>query len=159
MNTDRVDSYKHLAAAFYTINSRYKIAWECAELLIELGGGPVGENGSSGGGSGDGNVGGKSGAESVPNSPPPHGNGGAGFPGSQGQGHPSTSISAPVALAFGTSQLVPGSQAKKSRERAITLSGDEASSKPGTPTPGIGMGERNYTGSYSSYVYIFCGGF
>ncbi|KAJ3937803.1 MAG: hypothetical protein NXY57DRAFT_6642 [Lentinula lateritia] len=154
VNTDRVDSYKHLAAAFYTINSRYKIAWECAELLIELGGGPVGENGSSGGGSGDGNVGGKSGAESVPNSPPPHGNGGAGFPGSQGQGHPSTSISAPVALAFGTSQLVPGSQAKKSRERAITLSGDEASSKPGTPTPGIGMGERNYTGSYSSSTYI-----
>ncbi|KAJ8083987.1 hypothetical protein PM082_002754 [Marasmius tenuissimus] len=35
-------AYKQLAAAFYTINSRYKIAWECAELLIELGTGSTG---------------------------------------------------------------------------------------------------------------------
>ncbi|KAJ7205425.1 hypothetical protein GGX14DRAFT_367964 [Mycena pura] len=32
-------AYKQLASAFYTINSRYRISWECAELLIELGGG------------------------------------------------------------------------------------------------------------------------
>ncbi|KAJ7649163.1 hypothetical protein B0H17DRAFT_427789, partial [Mycena rosella] len=32
-------AYKQLAAAFYTINSKYRISWECAELLIELGGG------------------------------------------------------------------------------------------------------------------------
>ncbi|KAJ7061812.1 hypothetical protein C8F01DRAFT_987412 [Mycena amicta] len=32
--------YKQLAAAFYTIKSTYRISWECAELLIELGGGP-----------------------------------------------------------------------------------------------------------------------
>ncbi|KAF8180890.1 hypothetical protein BJ912DRAFT_619306 [Pholiota molesta] len=32
-------AYKEMAAAFYTINSKYRISWECAELLIELGGG------------------------------------------------------------------------------------------------------------------------
>ncbi|KIL63035.1 hypothetical protein M378DRAFT_198963 [Amanita muscaria Koide BX008] len=32
-------AYKQLASAFYTINSKYRITWECAELLIELGGG------------------------------------------------------------------------------------------------------------------------
>ncbi|KAL0581621.1 hypothetical protein V5O48_000437 [Marasmius crinis-equi] len=35
-------AYKQLAAAFYTINSKYRIAWECAELLIELGTGSTG---------------------------------------------------------------------------------------------------------------------
>lgn len=29
--------YKRLASSFYTINSKYRIAWECAELLVELG--------------------------------------------------------------------------------------------------------------------------
>lgn len=32
-------TYKEMASAFYTINSKYRISWECAELLIELGGG------------------------------------------------------------------------------------------------------------------------
>ncbi|KAK7038373.1 hypothetical protein R3P38DRAFT_543541 [Favolaschia claudopus] len=32
-------AYKQMASAFYTINSKYRISWECAELLIELGGG------------------------------------------------------------------------------------------------------------------------
>ncbi|PFH46288.1 hypothetical protein AMATHDRAFT_51142 [Amanita thiersii Skay4041] len=32
-------AYKQLASSFYTINSKYRITWECAELLIELGGG------------------------------------------------------------------------------------------------------------------------
>ncbi|KAJ7319443.1 hypothetical protein DFH08DRAFT_942345 [Mycena albidolilacea] len=32
-------AYKQLASAFYPINSKYRISWECAELLIELGGG------------------------------------------------------------------------------------------------------------------------
>ncbi|KAJ7154074.1 hypothetical protein C8R46DRAFT_444865 [Mycena filopes] len=32
-------AYKQLASAFYGINSKYRISWECAELLIELGGG------------------------------------------------------------------------------------------------------------------------
>ncbi|KAF7317486.1 hypothetical protein MKEN_00835000 [Mycena kentingensis (nom. inval.)] len=31
-------AYKQLASAFYGINSKYRISWECAELLIELGG-------------------------------------------------------------------------------------------------------------------------
>ncbi|KAJ4486125.1 hypothetical protein J3R30DRAFT_3401769 [Lentinula aciculospora] len=144
------ETYKHLAAAFYTINSRYKIAWECAELLIELGGGPSAE-GESGSGSGLSES--KSGAESVPNSPSP-----PGFPGFHGQavqqeqqGQPSASISAPTALGYiGTSQIIPTSQAKKSRERAITLSGDESSSsKPGTPTPGA---SGSYATTYSSYT-------
>ena len=42
-------SYKELATALYTINSKYRISWECAELLIELGGGSTG--GGNGGGS------------------------------------------------------------------------------------------------------------
>ncbi len=32
-------AYKALASAFYFINSKYRIIWECADLLIELGGG------------------------------------------------------------------------------------------------------------------------
>lgn len=37
-------AYKELAAAFYTINSKYRISWECADLLIELGGTGTGSN-------------------------------------------------------------------------------------------------------------------
>lgn len=36
---------KELAAAFYTLNSKYRISWECAEPLIEL----AGDGGSGGG--------------------------------------------------------------------------------------------------------------
>jgi hypothetical protein len=32
-------SYNELASAFYVINSKYRITWECADLLIELGAG------------------------------------------------------------------------------------------------------------------------
>ncbi|KAG6810622.1 hypothetical protein H0H92_011090 [Tricholoma furcatifolium] len=32
-------TYKQLASAYYTIRSKYRISWECAELLIELGSG------------------------------------------------------------------------------------------------------------------------
>ncbi|KAJ3842363.1 hypothetical protein F5878DRAFT_402697 [Lentinula raphanica] len=115
------DTYKHLAAAFYTINSRYKIAWECAELLIELGGGPPSATDEGNGGT----------SEFVHNTDGtnPSGAGGAAL-----YGRPPTSTSAPTALGS-----VGSSQAKKSRERAITLSGDESSSsKPGTPIPGAG---------------------
>lgn len=38
-------AYKELASAFYTINSKYRIPWECAELLIELGSGSAGSTG------------------------------------------------------------------------------------------------------------------
>ncbi|KAF8181179.1 hypothetical protein K438DRAFT_2021191 [Mycena galopus ATCC 62051] len=38
-NIQQQQAYKQLASAFYTINSKYRISWECAELLIELGGG------------------------------------------------------------------------------------------------------------------------
>lgn len=31
--------YRRLASTFYTINSKYRIAWECAELLVDLGSG------------------------------------------------------------------------------------------------------------------------
>ncbi|KAF7292110.1 hypothetical protein MIND_01237700 [Mycena indigotica] len=37
--TSPQQAYKQLASAFYTINSKYRISWECAELLIDLGGG------------------------------------------------------------------------------------------------------------------------
>ncbi|KAG6864925.1 hypothetical protein C0991_006346 [Blastosporella zonata] len=32
-------AYKQLASSYYTIRSKYRISWECAELLIELGSG------------------------------------------------------------------------------------------------------------------------
>jgi hypothetical protein len=38
-------AYKHFLEAFWSISYKYRVAWECAELLIELG---------SGGGGGDG---------------------------------------------------------------------------------------------------------
>ncbi|KAK7058973.1 hypothetical protein VNI00_001597 [Paramarasmius palmivorus] len=81
-------AYKQLAAAFYTINSKYRIAWECAELLIELGTGSTGS----------------------PSSPP------------------TSSVSVPAMATTFTNE------GKKSRERAVTLSGEE--SKPPTPIPG-----------------------
>lgn len=40
-------AYKQLVAAFYAIDSKYRISWECAELLVELGGGAVPEPGSA----------------------------------------------------------------------------------------------------------------
>ncbi|KAJ3486042.1 hypothetical protein NLI96_g4531 [Meripilus lineatus] len=33
-------NHRQLTAAFHAIESKYRISWECAELLIELGGGP-----------------------------------------------------------------------------------------------------------------------
>jgi len=37
--TEAHNAYKALASAFYSINAKYRIVWECADLLIELGGG------------------------------------------------------------------------------------------------------------------------
>jgi hypothetical protein len=39
-------AYKQLASEFYTINSKYRISWECAELLIDLAGGSTNNNGN-----------------------------------------------------------------------------------------------------------------
>lgn len=39
--------YKELAAAFYSINSKYRISWECAELLVDLADGTSGTGGPS----------------------------------------------------------------------------------------------------------------
>ncbi|KIJ62506.1 hypothetical protein HYDPIDRAFT_169152 [Hydnomerulius pinastri MD-312] len=38
-NPTSFSEHKHLAASLHAIVSKYKISWECAELLIELGGG------------------------------------------------------------------------------------------------------------------------
>ncbi|KAF8992512.1 hypothetical protein BDQ17DRAFT_1332263 [Cyathus striatus] len=81
-------AYRELASSFYTINSKYRISWECAELLIELATG-----------------------SSSASSPP--------------------SITGPASA---SQQYLPQTERKTSRERAITLAGDE--SKPPTPTPG-----------------------
>ncbi|CAA7262058.1 unnamed protein product [Cyclocybe aegerita] len=40
-------AYKELASAFWSITSKYRITWECAELLVELGGGGPDESRSS----------------------------------------------------------------------------------------------------------------
>ncbi|EPQ52952.1 hypothetical protein GLOTRDRAFT_139933 [Gloeophyllum trabeum ATCC 11539] len=69
-----------LASDYHAIEAKYKIVWECAELLIELGGGA------------------------------PAGTG------------PTTSVSAPAMQA---TQSAPPLEGRRSRERAITLAGDE----------------------------------
>ncbi len=73
---------KQFAAAFFHLDHKYKVSWECAELLIELGGG----------------------------SPAP-----------TSQPNSSLSPSAQQSMQYGDS--ISG---RKSRERAITLAGDEA---------------------------------
>jgi serine/arginine repetitive matrix protein 2 len=105
-------AYKQLASTFYTINSKYRISWECAELLIDLAGGSASNNG--------------------------------------GGTQPSTSVSAPVMGAAAGAGLDLNLSlhlnliAKKGRERAITLAGDESTpSSPvmGAPSPlGPGTG-------------------
>jgi len=90
-NTEPKSSFlehKQLAAALNAITIKYRIPWECAELLIELGGGTP-----------------------SPASPP------------------STNISAPTVQA----EL----DLRKSRERAVTLSGDESKSPSGLVASGV----------------------
>ncbi|KAF8968624.1 hypothetical protein BDZ97DRAFT_1755279 [Flammula alnicola] len=82
-------AYKEMASAFYSINSKYRISWECAELLIELGGG---------------------GSANATSAPP-------------------ASSSMPV-VQHAQANIVGDSSKKKSRERAVTLAGDQ--SKPMT---------------------------
>ncbi|KAH7925772.1 hypothetical protein BV22DRAFT_1033576 [Leucogyrophana mollusca] len=84
--------HKRLASAFYAITSKYKISWECAELLIELGGG-------------------------TPSSGSP----------------PSSSVSAPTIQAE--------IERRKSRERAVTLSGEE--SKPPSAFSGSAIANQS----------------
>jgi hypothetical protein len=73
---------KQFAAAFFHLDHKYKISWECAELLIELGGGPP--------------------------APAPESN---------------TSLSPAMQQSMQYGDSISG---RRSRERAITLAGDEA---------------------------------
>ena len=79
---ETADSRKQFAASFFHLDHKYKVSWECAELLIELGGGPPAP-------------------PSQPNS--------STSPSAKQFMHPGESISIRV-----------------SRERAITLAGDES---------------------------------
>jgi serine/arginine repetitive matrix protein 2 len=104
-------AYKQLVSAFYTINSKYRISWECAELLIELGG-----------------------TSSAASAAPSSSSGGISSP-------PSTSVSAPVMgaglhlnLNLNLHLNLIGKKGSGGRERAITLAGDK--SKPSSPVPG-----------------------
>lgn len=86
------NNYKQIATTLYTINSKYRVSWECAELLIELGGGtPAPAPGST----------------SAP---------------------VSSSVSAPAMTQENSTD------SRRSRERAITLAGDEQ--KPPHPVAG-----------------------
>lgn len=78
--------YRHLIVTFRSIEARYRLSWECAELLIELGGGPTADQ------------------------------------------EPSEALLAP-------SQSSPQLDGRKSRERAVTLAGDE--SKPQIVMPNM----------------------
>ncbi|TFK22484.1 hypothetical protein FA15DRAFT_622396 [Coprinopsis marcescibilis] len=123
--------YKDLSAAFYSINSRYRISWECAELLVELGNGSSGSAGGSRAASGGGGTG--PGAFSTPASP------------AAGQYAFSASAStSALMMPVGSGQHGVGNEVKgkRSRERAITLAGDE--SRPSTPSRElvVGHGQR-----------------
>ncbi|OCH90767.1 hypothetical protein OBBRIDRAFT_825746 [Obba rivulosa] len=83
-----LEQHQHLSASFQSIDAKYRIAWECAELLIDLGGGASVAASASG----------------LPSS----------------QSMPVTSTTNPL-------------DGRKSRERAVTLGGDEA--KPILPLP------------------------
>ncbi|KAH9971274.1 hypothetical protein BJV74DRAFT_246190 [Russula compacta] len=79
---EHTDSHKQFAASFLHLDHKYKISWECAELLIELGGGP----------------------------PAP-------------MSQPNTSLLTSAQQPVHSGDSISG---RKSRERAITLAGDEA---------------------------------
>ncbi|KAI0089702.1 hypothetical protein BDY19DRAFT_992677 [Irpex rosettiformis] len=83
--------HRQLSTTYRSIEAKYAISWECAELLVELGGGPP------------------------PDPPPPP---------------PSTSVSASMEQSQST--ITPSTthahahpDVRKSRERAVTLGGDE----------------------------------
>lgn len=108
-NTPQI-AYKHLASAFYTINSKYRISWECAELLIELGGGASSSSSSS--------------ANNDNGTSPPSTSVSAPVLGASGPG---------VDMNLGLHLNLIGKKGSGGRERAITLAGDE--SKPASPVP------------------------
>lgn len=91
----QASNHRQMTAAFHNIMSKYHISWECAELLVELGGGPPASDGMA----------------SIPASPPAS----------------VQSVPSPQAP-------VQNVQLPQSRERAITLAGDEP--KPHIPVQG-----------------------
>ncbi|KAJ7279675.1 hypothetical protein C8J57DRAFT_1712629 [Mycena rebaudengoi] len=96
-------AYKQLASAFYTINSKYRISWECAELLIELGGG------------------GSSASPPSTSTSAPTMSGGGGSGSGSGAGAGSGGVGGSDGLRSGKN---------KARERAITLQGDDVKGPP-----------------------------
>ena len=43
----QAENHQKLSSGFNSIHSKYRISWECAELLIELGGGPPAPSGTA----------------------------------------------------------------------------------------------------------------
>ena len=90
-------AYKRFVEAFWSINYKYRVSWECAELLIELGSGSSGGDGDGGG---------------VVSAPP---------------SAATTSVSAPAIQQHLAGAGGEGNSFNlKGRERAITLAGDES---------------------------------
>ena len=89
-------AYNRFVEAFWSINYKYRVSWECAELLIELG--------SGGGGDGDG--------DGVISAPPSGATTSVSAP----------AVQQHVAGAGGEVTIF----SLKGRERAITLAGDES---------------------------------
>ena len=102
------EAYNRFVEAFWSINYKYRVSWECAELLIELGSGSVGADSDGNG---------------VISAPP---------------SAATTSVSAPAIQPFMTSTGGEGTILNsKGRERTITLTGDESRqsiSPPLSPT-------------------------
>ncbi|THH29456.1 hypothetical protein EUX98_g4740 [Antrodiella citrinella] len=91
---NQASNHRQMTTAFRNVMSKYHISWECAELLIELGGGPPATDG--------------------PSSPPVE---------------PDETVSPLGSTSSHTTQP------PQSRERAITLAGDEP--KPHVPVPAL----------------------
>ena len=98
-------AYKRFLEAFWSINYKYRVSWECAELLIELGSGSSGGDGDGGG---------------VISAPP---------------SAATTSVSAPAIQQHLASAGGEGNTFNlKGRERAITLAGEHSTTPPLSPT-------------------------
>ncbi|KAF6751947.1 hypothetical protein DFP72DRAFT_906614 [Ephemerocybe angulata] len=141
-------AYKELATALYTINSKYRISWECAELLIELGGGT--KDSADGAGSDNTN------SKGNPISP-------TATAGPSHSGISNMASASAVALPVSVSPGMQRSTSKNStRERAVTLAGDDRSptpvSRPGSRVGSYGASHNHYAPPLSSPLHSSTGG-
>ena len=122
------EAYNRFVEAFWSINYKYKVSWECAELLIELGSGSVGADGDG------------VGVVSAPTSAA------------------TTSVSAPAIQQHLTGTGEGTIFNLKGRERAITLAGDESKQSTTPPlSPTAHYEPENYCQSLPPSAIVSTG--